>query len=173
MRYPTTKEGSTPLWLCTSHSIATYGAGAAACDDWVQASSCPSCRGVLHLYMSCNSGGLVPLGECLLVSSSQWDESLKSPLPMPSSSNSKSNPARDGKEKFCPAPDSSTLDVPPDTLCMSALLQRITKPTHWPSRSPKISPVYTDSLRTCTTWTATSNGHNFIAFSSISHLMLS
>src|SRR5450759_4437090 len=86
-----------------------------------------------------------------LLSSSRWDGSVESPLLVSSSSNSNSAPATDGKEKFCPAPDSPTLDIPPDTLLTSALLQRITKPTHWPSRSPTISPVHTDSLRTCTT----------------------
>jgi hypothetical protein len=77
-----------------------------------------------------------------LVPSSRWDGSLESPLPVSSSSNSKSDPTKDGKEKFCPAPDSATLDVPPDTLRTSTLLHSITKPTHWPNRSPTISPVY-------------------------------
>jgi hypothetical protein len=44
--------------LCTSHWIATYGAGAAAWDDWVGSSSCPLCGGVLQSYRSCNSGGV-------------------------------------------------------------------------------------------------------------------
>src|SRR5450759_285929 len=62
-----------------------------------------------------------------LLSSSRWDGSVESPLPVSSSSNSNSNstPATDGKEKFCPAPDSPTLDIPPDTLRTSTLLQRI------------------------------------------------
>jgi hypothetical protein len=83
--------------------------------------------------------------------SPRWDGSLESPLPVSSYSNSKSDLVGDGKEKFCPAPDSAMLDVPLDTLRTSALLQRITKPTHWPSHSPTISPIYTDSSRTRTT----------------------
>jgi hypothetical protein len=86
-----------------------------------------------------------------VVPSSRWDGSLESPLLVSSSSNSKSDLVGDKKEKFCPAPDFPTLDIPPDTLRTSALLQRITKPTHWPSHSPTISPIYTDSSRTRTT----------------------
>jgi hypothetical protein len=51
--------------LCTSHWIATYGAGAATWDDWVGTSSCPLCGGILQLYRSCNSGGLATSGEYL------------------------------------------------------------------------------------------------------------
>jgi hypothetical protein len=51
--------------LCTSHWIATYGAGAATWDDWVGTSSCPLCGGVLQSYRSCNSGGLATSGEYL------------------------------------------------------------------------------------------------------------
>ena len=109
----------------------------------------------------------------MLVPSSRWDGSLESPLPVFSYSNSKSDPIGDEKEKLCPALDSAMLVVPLDTLRTLALLQRIIKPTHWPNRSLTIFLVYTDSSRTCTTWTATSNGYNFTAFSSILHLMLS
>jgi hypothetical protein len=51
--------------LCTSHWIATYGAGTATWDDWVGTSSCLLCGGVLQSYRSCNLGGLATSGEYL------------------------------------------------------------------------------------------------------------
>ena len=94
----------------------------------------------------------------LMVPSSWWEGSLESPFHVSSSSNSKFDPTGNGKKKFYLAPDSAMLDIPPDTLRTSALFQRITKPTHWPSHSPTIYPVHMDSSKTRTTWTTTSNG---------------
>jgi hypothetical protein len=94
------------------------------------------------LVVHCEASVIGDMLHAALVPSSRWDGLLESPLPVYSSSNSKSDPAGDGKEKFYPAPDSATLNISPNTLRTSALLQHITKPNNLPYSHGLIKNLY-------------------------------